>query len=55
MTAFLDGAAEAEQGFGDFLAGGAQDVDQGAGEGFVVFGEEGDGEAGGGGAAGSVL
>ncbi len=53
MTPFLHRAAEPEQRVRHFLSRGAKHVDEGARERFVVFGEERDGESGGGGAAGS--
>ncbi|MCJ1483865.1 hypothetical protein MMC06_004033, partial [Schaereria dolodes] len=54
MPFLLDRGAELQQRVRDGLARRFEDVDERAGEGFVVLGEERDGEAGGGGAGGSV-
>ena len=53
VTLFFDRAAEFEQLVRNRLVGGFKNVNQGAREGFIVLGEEGDGDSGGAGTTSS--
>lgn len=55
MTLFLDRAAEFEQLVRNWLVGGFEHVNQGPRQGFIVLGEEGDGESGGAGTTSSNI